>query len=80
MNFMVMDIMFRMFMENDLFFVKDIYDYYIFYMIVVYFVYCVSIDELKNYIFVGDFVYWLFIIEIFEGVFCGFCYFVCFKF
>lgn len=46
---------------------------------VVYFVHCASIDELKNYIPVGDPVYRSFIIETPEGAPCGFCYFARFK-
>ena len=49
-----MDITLRTLTENDLPFVKDIYDYYTLHTTVVYFVHCASIDELKNYIPVGD--------------------------
>ena len=59
--------------------VKDIYDYYTLHTTVVYFVHCASIDELKNYIPVGDPVYRSFIIETPEGTPCGFCYFARFK-
>ena len=63
MNFTAMDITLRTLTENDLPFVKDIYDYYTLHTTVVYFVHCASIDELKNYIPVGDPVYRSFIIE-----------------
>ena len=75
MNFTAMDITLRTLTENDLPFVKDIYDYYTLHTTVVYFVHCASIDELKNYIPVGDPVYRSFIIETPEGTPCGFCYF-----
>ena len=75
MNFTAMDITLRTLTENDLPFVKDIYDYYTLHTTVVYFVHCASIDELKNYIPVGDPVYRSFIIETPEGAPCGFCYF-----
>ena len=74
-----MDITLRTLTENDLPFVKDIYDYYTLHTTVVYFVHCASIDELKNYIPVGDPVYRSFIIETPEGAPCGFCYFARFK-
>lgn len=74
-----MDITLRTLTENDLPFVKDIYDYYTLHTTVVYFVHCASIDELKNYIPVGDPVYRSFIIETPEGTPCGFCYFARFK-
>lgn len=64
MNFTAMDITLRTLTENDLPFVKDIYDYYTLHTTVVYFVHCASIDELKNYIPVGDPVYRSFIIEL----------------
>ena len=64
-----MDITLRTLTENDLPFVKDIYDYYTLHTTVVYFVHCASIDELKNYIPVGDPVYRSFIIETPEGDF-----------
>ena len=54
MNFTAMDITLRTLTENDLPFVKDIYDYYTLHTTVVYFVHCASIDELNNYIPVGD--------------------------
>lgn len=79
MNFTAMDITLRTLTENDLPFVKDIYDYYTLHTTVVYFVHCASIDELKNYIPVGDPVYRSFIIETPEGAPCGFCYFARFK-
>lgn len=79
MNFTAMDITLRTLTENDLFFVKDIYDYYTLHTTVVYFVHCASIDELKSYIPVGDPVYRSFIIETPEGTPCGFCYFARFK-
>ena len=79
MNFTAMDITLRTLTENDLPFVKDIYDYYTLHTTVVYFVHCASIDELKNYIPVGDPVYRSFIIETPEGTPCGFCYFARFK-
>ena len=45
MNFTAMDITLRTLTENDLPFVKDIYDYYTLHTTVVYFVHCASIDE-----------------------------------
>ena len=79
MNFTAMDITLRTLTENDLPYVKDIYDYYTLHTTVVYFLHCASIDELKNYIPVGDPVYRSFIIETPEGAPCGFCYFARFK-
>lgn len=65
--------------DKDLFFVKEIYDYYTLHTTVVYFIHCVTIDELRTIIPINDDRYQSFVIETEKGEPCGFCYFSRFK-
>lgn len=65
--------------EKDLPFVKEIYDYYTLHTTVVYFIHCVTIDELRTFIPIGDTHYQSFLIHNEEGKPCGFCYYSRFK-
>ena len=65
--------------KEDLPFVKKIYDYYTLHTTVVYFVECVTLEELHTFIPVDDPHYQSFLIRTEEGVPCGFCYFSRFK-
>lgn len=65
--------------EKDLIFVKELYDYYTLHSTVVYFIHCVTIEELKTLIPIGNERYQSFLIENEAGQPCGFCYFARFK-
>lgn len=65
--------------EQDLGFVKEIYDYYTRHTTVVYFVACATIDELRGFIPIDNERYQSFVIETEAGDPCGFCYFSRFK-
>lgn len=74
-----MNIALKPLQEKDLPFVKEIYDYYTLHTTVVYFIHCVSMDELKTFVPIGDPIYQSFLVETPEGEACGFCYFSRFK-
>lgn len=65
--------------EKDLLFVKELYDYYTLHTTVVYFIHCVTVEELQTLIPIGDERYQSFLIETETGKPCGFCYFARFK-
>lgn len=65
--------------ETDMPFVKEIYDYYTLNTTVVYFIQCVSIEELKAFIPIGNPQYQSFLIQTNQGEPCGFCYFSRFR-
>lgn len=65
--------------EKDLIFVKELYDYYTLHTTVVYFIHCVTVEELRVLIPIGDERYRSFLIETEAGRPCGFCYFARFK-
>lgn len=65
--------------EQHLPFVKEVYDYYTLHTTAVYFTTCVTIEELRGYIPVGDDRYQSFLIETQQGERLGFCYFARFK-
>lgn len=69
----------RSLQEEDLIFVKELYDYYTLHTTVVYFIHCITLAELRACIPIGDSRYQSFIIETAEGKPCGFCYFARFK-
>lgn len=65
--------------DKDLEFVKEIYDYYTLHTTVVYFIQCVTIEELRTFIPINNGRYQSFVIETAAGTPCGFCYFSRFK-
>lgn len=65
--------------ESDMPLVKEIYDYYTLRTTVVYFIQCVSIEELKTLVPIGDAHYQSFLIQTNQGEPCGFCYYSRFK-
>lgn len=65
--------------EEDLGFVKEVYDYYIENTTIVYFTEKISIDTLKSFILAGNPTYRSFIIRDEENVPVGFCYFSRYK-
>lgn len=65
--------------EEDLPYVKEIYDYYTLNTNVVYYLEPVSIEELKSYVPVGNPQYPSFLMHTETGERCGFCYFSRFK-
>lgn len=65
--------------EQDLPYVKQLYDYYTQHSTVVYFIDPVPLEEIKTMVPVGDTRYRSFLIHVGNGACCGFCYFTRFK-
>ena len=65
--------------EDDLPFVKEIYDYHTLHTTVVYFLECPTIEALKTFIPIGDPLYQSFRITNEEGDTIGFCYYSKFR-
>lgn len=65
--------------NSDIPFVKEIYDYYTLHTTAVYFIQCVSIEELKTLVPIRDAHYQSFLIQTNQGESCGFCYYSRFK-
>lgn len=75
----VMGINLKSLQEQDLLFVKEIYDYYTLHTTVVYFIQCVTLEELHALVPIGNERYRSFLIETVEEKPCGFCYYAPFK-
>lgn len=65
--------------EEDLLFVKEVYDYYILNSTVVYFLEPITVDDLKGFIPINHSLYRSFILITPQGERCGFCYFSKFR-
>lgn len=65
--------------EKELTFVKEIYDYYTTHTTVVYFIHCVTMEELREIVPINNERYRSFLVETEEGEPCGFCYYARFK-
>lgn len=65
--------------EDDLPFVKEIYDYYTLHTTVVYFINPVPVEQIKSFLPIADPVYRSYIIENEAGERVGFCYFSKFR-
>lgn len=74
-----MNTVLRKLQEKDLILVKEIYDYYTLHTTVVYFIQCVTIEELRTFIPIDNERYQSFVIETERGEACGFCYYSRFK-
>ncbi|WP_075603072.1 GNAT family N-acetyltransferase [Saccharicrinis aurantiacus] len=64
--------------ESDLEIVKEIYDYYIINSTATFHTEHISINELKEFMYVGDAKYKSYLVE-FEGEVCGYCYLAPYK-
>lgn len=64
--------------EEDLVFVKEIYDYYILHSTAIFYLHPLTLDELRTNISIGDDRYKSFIIQ-YKDCPCGFCYISKFK-
>lgn len=64
--------------DEDLVFVKEIYDYYILHSTAIFYLHPLTLDELRTNISIGDSRYRSFIIQ-YKGCPCGFCYISKFK-
>lgn len=65
--------------ENDLLFVKEIYDYFTLNTTVVYSIEPISLEQIRSFLPINDPIYRSFIIKSAEGDLVGFCYFSRFK-
>ena len=73
-----MSIVLKELSEDDLVIVKEIYDHYILKSTATFHTEPITIDELKDFMYVGDDKYKSYLIE-YEGKVCGYCYLAPYK-